>query len=125
MMGNNEHKLIAAEILLPNGETNLNKINLISGAITAPFVRMVYESNNDDVSGVQRMYDILASLFFSGQYQELYDSLKEIYDDMGYRFDEPLSLMQDNQDALVYFLESFLTDYEDIMEDYRIEKHAS
>lgn len=125
MMGNNKHKLIAAEILLPNGETNLNKINLISGAITAPFVRMVYESNNDGVSGVQRMYDILAGLFFSGQYQELYDSLKEIYDDMGYRFDEPLSLMQDNQDALVYFLESFLTDYEDIMEDYRIEKHAS
>lgn len=124
-MNSTDQKLIAAEILLPNGETNLNKINLISGAITLPFVRMVYESNNGNMSGVQRMYDNLSGLFFSGQYQELYDSLKEIYDDMGYRFDATVSLIQDNQDALVYFLESFLMDYEDIMEDYRLEKHAS
>ncbi|MFT8888959.1 MAG: hypothetical protein ABF904_09100 [Ethanoligenens sp.] len=124
-MNSNNQKLIAAEILLPSGETNLNKINLISGAITLPFVRMVYESNAGDVSGVQRMYNLLSGLFFSGQYQELYDSLKEVYDDMGYQFDSTVSLIQDNQDALVYFLESFLMDYEDIMEDYRIEKSAS
>lgn len=124
-MNSNDQKLIAAEILLPSGETNLNKINLISGAITLPFVRMVYESNAGNVSGVQRMYNLLSGLFFSGQYQELYDSLTEVYDDMGYQFDSTISLIQDNQDALVYFLESFLMDYEDIMEDYRIEKHAS
>lgn len=125
-MDENTQRLVTAQLLLPDGTVNLNKINLISGAITAPLVRMVYESNAGDVSGVQKMYDIFYNLFISGEYQELYESLKELYADMGYQFEATFALIHENADALVYFLESFLLDYDDILEDYRVEaKHVS
>lgn len=113
--------LISDQILLPDGSVNLNKINLISGAITAPLVRMVYDSNVGDMKGVQRMHDIFSGQFFNGEYQEMYDGLAEMYEDMGYRFPADFALIRKNRDALEYFLQSFLLDYEDIMEDYRLE----
>lgn len=125
-MNENTQRLVTAQILLPDGTVDLNEINLISGAITSPLVRMVYESNAEDVSGVQKMYDIFYNLFLSGEYQELFDSLSELYADMGYHFNADFALIRESNDALVYFLESFLMDYDDIMEDYRVEtKHAS
>lgn len=123
-MSDNDQKLIAAGILLQDGQTNFNKINLISGVITLPLVRTMYEGAAGDMDSVQKMHDILSDLFFSGQYQELYESIEELYSNMGFQIGETFSLICENHEALVYFLKSFLLDFEDIMKDYRFEKSA-
>lgn len=124
-MNDNDQKLVAADILFPDGQANRNKINLISGAITLPLVRTLYEGAADDISSVQKTHDIFSNLFYSGQHQELYDSIDELYGSMGLKIDEAFSPVRANPEALAYFLKSFLLDFEDIMEDYRIEKSAS
>ncbi|MFT9078666.1 hypothetical protein [Ethanoligenens sp.] len=124
-MSDNDQKLIAADVLFPDGQINCNRINLISGAVTLPLVRSLCETDTKDMEMVEKIHNIFVDLFYSGQYQELYDSIDELYESMGLQLDDTLVAMCKNQDALKYFVKSFLLDFEDIMEDYRIEKSAS
>lgn len=124
-MNDNDQKLIAADILFPDGQANCNRINLISGVITLPIVRTLYEGASGDIASVQKIHDIFSDLFYSGQYQELYDSIDELYASMGLQINETISPIRESPEALAYFLKSFLLDFEDIMGDYRIEKSVS
>ncbi|MFT9077641.1 hypothetical protein [Ethanoligenens sp.] len=125
-MNDNNQKLITLitdDIILPDGQINYNRINLISGAIALPIVRSLCETDTKDMEMVQKIHDTFSGLFYSGQYQELYDSIDELYGSMGLQM--TLAAISKNHEALAYFVKSFLLDYEDIMEDYRIEKSVN
>lgn len=123
-MSDNDQKLIAADVLFPDGKINFNKINLISGAVTLPIVRSLCETDTKDMETAENIHNIFVDLFYSGQYGELYDSIDELYEIMGRQLDETLVAIRKNHGALEYFVRSFLLDFEDIVEDYRIEKSS-
>jgi len=107
-------------ILTAEGEVNLNKINLMTGVIALPFTRLIYESCAGHVDVINEMESLLSGLYYARKYQELYDSLKEMFSDMGYAFSKDIELLSKHPAALEYFLRSFLLDLEDIMQDYKV-----
>jgi hypothetical protein len=52
-------------ILLPSGEISKDKINLISGAITLPFAEMVWATTDGDLETINRLTDVLVSIWLS------------------------------------------------------------
>lgn len=123
-MENVNEKLVAAELIFPDGEVNTFKINLISGVITSPLVQTLYEGADGDIASVQKIHDIFSDLFYSGQHKKLYDSIDELCGSMGLQFNKTFSPIRESTEALAYFLKSFLLDFEDIMEEFRGEKLA-
>ena len=54
-----KNELLDKGIILPSGEINKDKINLVAGAITQPFAEMVWVTTGGDMETVNRLTDIL------------------------------------------------------------------
>lgn len=54
--------LITKGILIPSGEINKDKINLIIGAMTAPFIEMVWVTTNGDMDTINRFTEVFVSM---------------------------------------------------------------
>ena len=59
-------ELIDKGVLRPSGEIVKDKINLISGAHTPPFVEMLWTVTNGDTDTTNRLYNILTGLYQDG-----------------------------------------------------------
>ena len=55
-------ELIDKGVLRPSGEIVKDKINLISGAHTPPFVEMLWTVTNGDTDTTNRLYNILTKM---------------------------------------------------------------
>ena len=60
-------ELIDKGVLRPSGEIVKDKINLISGAHTPPFVEMLWTVTNGDTDTTNRLYNILTGLYQDGR----------------------------------------------------------
>lgn len=49
-------------IILPSGEINKDKINLVAGAITQPLDEMVWITTGGDMETINRLADILVTM---------------------------------------------------------------
>lgn len=94
------HALIDKGIVLPSGEIGRDKINLLSGAYTPPFVEMLWTVTGGDTETADSVYSVLGGLYTEGREADMMEVLAE------------------HPQARSYFLFSFLLDYDDVVQDF-------
>ena len=110
--------LIEKGVLLPSGQINENKINLISGAVTPPFAESVWVMTDADTDTIVRMSEILTTMFSEGRFGEMLNILRLLYGVLGLQFPPEVEQLAGHPEAARYFLFSFLLDFEDTLQDY-------
>lgn len=112
-MKNETNSLLTKGIILQSGEICQDKINLISGAMTAPLIETIWVFSGYNVAAIKRLSDILNRLYSAGKWCEILDILRILYDVVGMEFPEEVELLIDHPEAQRYFLFSFLLDIND------------
>ena len=74
-----KNELLDKGIILPSGEINKDKINLVAGAITQPFAEMVWVTTGGDMETVNRLTDILVTMNIPADREKLFKILKMLY----------------------------------------------
>lgn len=110
--------LLSKGIIAQSGEIVKNKINLISGAHTPPFVEMLWTVTNGDADTTDRVYNLLTGLYQEGRETEMLEVLRTLYGVLGLPFPEDVEQLAGHPEARGYFLFSFLLDYEDILAEH-------
>ncbi len=105
-------------ILLSSGEICKNKINLISGAMTAPLVEAIWTFTDNDSEVMERISATLNHLYHNDHEVEMIAVLQILYDVSGLQFPEDVQLLTEHPEARQYFLFSFLLDMEEWMQDF-------
>ena len=118
-------ELIDKGVLRPSGEIVKDKINLISGAHTPPFVEMLWTVTNGDTDTTNRLYNILTGLYQDGRESEMLEVLRTLYGVLALPFPEDVEQLAGHPEARGYFLFSFLLDYDDALEDYKAEQDGA
>lgn len=113
--------LYANGILLPSGDISRDKINLISGAMTAPLLETLWAFSENDTEAMERISAIFTHLYSEGREVEMLAVLRILYDVVGMQFPEEVELLAVHLEARQYFLFSFLLDMDDIMQDFMAE----
>ncbi|MFR7952441.1 MAG: hypothetical protein ACLU4P_02480 [Ruminococcus sp.] len=71
-----KNTLLDKGIILPSGEINKDKINLVAGAITQPFAEMVWETTGGDMETVNRLTDVLVTMNTPTDREKLFKIIK-------------------------------------------------
>ena len=103
-----KNELLTKGIILPSGEIGKDKINLVAGAITQPFAEMVWVTTGGDMETINRLTDVLVSMF---------KIIKLLYGLMGLPFSEEAEPMDADPDVLEYFIFSFMADFGEVMQE--------
>ena len=111
-------------ILLPSGKICKNKINLISGAMTALLVEAIWTFTDNDAEAMERISATLNHLYHNDHEVEMIAVLRILYDVSGLQFPEDVELLAEHPEARQYFLFSFLQDMEDCMQEFMSESTA-
>ena len=114
--------LITANIISLSGEVNKDKINLLAGAHTPPFVEMLWTVTGGDTDTTDRVYTLLTGLYQEGRETEMLEVLHVLYDVLGLAFPDDVELLAGHPEARSYFLFSFLLDYDDVLQDFMAEQ---
>ena len=109
--------LLDKGIILPSGEINKDKINLVAGAITQPFGEMVWVTTGGDMETVNRLTDVLFTMNTPADRGKLFKIIKLLYGLMGLPFSEEAETMDADPAALEYFIFSFMADFGEVMQD--------
>lgn len=104
-------------ILTPQNDINRDKINLISGAITAPFLETLFTFSGNDAGTMGRVSAIFTHLYSEGREVEMLAALRILYDVAGLQFPEDVELLAGHREARQYFLFSFLLDMDDWIQE--------
>lgn len=118
----NYDALINKGILSSKNEISQDKINLISGATTAPLFETIWTFSGYNIEAINRISNILTQLYSENQGNEMLDILRILYDVVGMEFPEDVDLLATHPEARRYFLFSFLLDMEDCMQDFMAEE---
>ena len=111
-------------IILPTGEINKDKIDLVVGAMTQPFTEMVWVTTGGDMETINRLTDILVSMNTSQEREKLFRIIQMLYGLLGLQFNEEAAIMAAQSEALEYFIFSFNTDFGEIIKDYIAEANS-
>ncbi|HXK71196.1 MAG TPA: hypothetical protein PLQ68_00685 [Clostridia bacterium] len=109
-------------ILLSFGEICWNKINLISGAMTAPLVEAIWAFTENDAESMERILVTLNHLYHNDHKVEMIAVLRILYDVSGLQFPEDVQLLAEHPKTRQYFLFSFLLDMDDCMQEFMTEE---
>lgn len=109
--------LLDKGIMLPTGEINKDKINLVAGAITQPLAEMVWITTGGDMETINRLTDILVTMNTPADRGKLFKIIRLLYGLMGLPFSEEAEPMGAAPDVLEYFLFSLTADFGEAMQD--------
>ena len=112
------NSLLDKGIILQSGTICRDKINLISGAMTAPLIETIWIFSGYDTEAMERISAIFTHLYHEGREAEMMAILRILYDLSGLKFPEDVEFLAEHQGARQYFLFSFLMDMEDCMHDF-------
>ena len=98
--------LIDKGIIFQSGEICKDKINLITGAMTLPFAKMVWVTTNGDRG-------------------KLFKIIQMLYRLMGLQFSDETAYIPTHKAALEYFVYSFILDFGEIIKDYIAEERGA
>lgn len=113
--------LTSEGILLPSGEINKAKINLVAGVITQPFAEMIWATTDGDMDAINRVTHLFLKMNTPKERDRLFQLIQALYALLGLQFSEEAIPMGSDPDVLDYFLFSFLTDFGEIVKDYMLE----
>jgi hypothetical protein len=117
----NYDALIKKGILTFKSEISHDKINLISGAMTAPLLETVWTFSGYDAGIMYRITAVFTHLYSEGRESEMLDILRILYGVAGMEFPEDVDLLSTHPEARQYFLFSFLLDMDDFLQDFMAE----
>ncbi|AFV01099.1 MULTISPECIES: hypothetical protein [unclassified Dehalobacter] len=114
----NYNALIKKGILISENLISKDKINLISGATTAPLIETIWTFSGNNIEAINRISDMLTKLYSTSRGSEMLDILRILFDVVGMEFPEDVNLLATHPKAQRYFLFSFLLDMDDCMQDF-------
>jgi hypothetical protein len=120
-----QNPLISKGIILPSGKISKDKINLITGNITLPFVEMVWVTTNGDMDTINRLTDIFVSMNTPADRGKLFKIIQALYGLMGLQFSDEAAYIPTHEAALEYFIFSFILDFGEIIKDYVAEERGA
>lgn len=120
-VANKNSPLYECGILFSSGVICQDKINLISGAVTTPFLETLFTFSGNDAGTMDRVSAIFTHLYSEGREVEMLAVLRILYDVAGLQFPEDVELLAGHPEARQYFLFSFLLDMYDWMQDMQAE----
>ena len=103
--------LLEKGLVLPSGQINKNRINLVSGAITQPFAEMIWVTTDGDMDAINRLTHLFLQMNTSKERDRLFQLIQVLYALLGLQFSEEAIPMGSDPDVLDYFLFSFLADF--------------
>lgn len=112
-----EIKLIQEGILFSDGEINLNKLNLISGATIPRFCDYFWETSLREKDIVSRLCSLMQTMYEEGRHDEMMNILFILYGLVGLDLPDELELLSKNREALSYFLREMLLDFDDVFSE--------
>lgn len=115
--------LLAKGIILQSGEIGQDKINLISGAMTAPLIETIWILTGYDTEAMKRVSDIFNQLYSDGSEKEFLTLLRILYDVTGLQILKEVEVLADHAKARKYFLFSFLLDMEECMQELMLNEN--
>ena len=110
--------LLEKGIVLPSGEINKTKINLVSGAITQPFAEMIWATTDGDMDAINRLTYLLLQMNTPKERDRLFQLIQVLYALLGLQFSEEATPMGSDPDVLDYFLFSFQVDFGETIRAY-------
>lgn len=110
--------LLEKGIVLPSGEINKTKINLVSGAITQPFAEMIWVTTDGDMDAINRLTHLFLQMNTPKERNRLFQLIQVLYALLGLQFSEEAIPMGSVPDVLDYFLFSFLADLGEIIKGF-------
>ena len=113
--------LLEKGLVLPSGQINKNRINLVSGAITQPFAEMIWVTTDGDMDAINRLTHLFLQMNTPKERDRLFQLIQVLYALLGLQFSEEAIPMGSDPDVLDYFLFSFLADFGEIIKDYLLE----
>jgi len=117
--------LLEKGIVLPSGEINKTKINLVSGAITQPFAEMIWVTTDGDMDAINSLTHLFLQMNTPKERDRLFQLLQTLYALLGLQFSEEAIPMGSDPDVLDYFLFSFLADLIEVTKTLRLSKTIS
>jgi hypothetical protein len=120
-----QNSLACKGILLPSGDINKDKVNLVSGAMVQPFAEMVWVMADDDMGTINRLTDVLVSMNTPNDRSKLFRIIQMLYGLLGLRFSDEAVPIAAHPAALEYFIFSFITDFGEIIKAYIVEDRMS
>ena len=120
-MNDKQKILIESGIMFPDGQINKNKINIVSGTITKPFVEMVWGTTGGDMETINRITDILVTMNTDSDRENLFKIIQMLFGVVGVIFPEEATYMSYDGTALEYFIFSVTADFGEIVQEYKIE----
>ena len=113
--------LLEKGLVLPSGEINKNRINLVSGAITQPFAEMIWVTTDGDMDAINRLTHLLLQMNTPKERDRLFQLIQTLYALLGLQFSEEAIPMGSDPDVLDYFLFSFMVDFGETVKDFCLE----
>lgn len=110
-----QKNLCSKGIILKSGVICEDKINLISGAMTASLIESVWIFSGYDTKAMERIMAVFTHLYNESREAEMMAILRILYD--VYSFRRMFALITEYPEARQYFLFSFLLDMKDCMQD--------
>ena len=110
--------LLNKGIILQSGTICQDKINLISGAMTAALIETIWIFCSYNARVMERVSTIFTHLYNEGYEAEMMGVLCILYDALGLQLPEDVKLLAGHPKAQQYFLFSFLLDMDDCMQDF-------
>jgi len=110
--------LLEKGIVLPSGEINKTKINLVSGAITQPFAEMIWVTTDGDIDAINRLTHLFLQMNTPKERDRLFQLIQALYALLGLQFSEEAIPMGSDPDVLDFFLFSFLADFGEVLKCY-------
>lgn len=109
--------MLGKGIILQSGAICQDKINLISGAMTAPLIETIWIFSGYDIKAMERISGTFNHLYNENQEAEMMAVLRILYDIAGLKFPEDAELLAYHPEARKYFLFSLMLDMEDCIKD--------
>ena len=113
--------LLEKGLILPSGEINKNRINLVSGTITQPFAEMIWVTTDGDMDVINRLTHLFLQMNTPKERDRLFQLIQALYALLGLQFSEEAIPMGSDPDVLDYFLFSFLADFGEAVKAFSLE----
>jgi len=120
-----QNPLLTQGIIAQSGEICKDKINLVAGAMTQPFVEMVWVTTNGDRDTINRLTEVFVSMNTPGDRGRLFKIIQMLYGLMGLQFSDEAVYIPTHKGALEYFIFSFILDFGEIIRDYIAEERGA
>lgn len=117
-----ENILVEKSILQASGEINKDKINLVAGTISSFFTEMIWLSSVGDMDTINRMTDIFVKMNNPKDNERLFQIILILFGTFGIELPEEVILISHDEEALNYFLFSFILDFGEIINEYILDK---